>query len=145
MNEEAIAIALMKSEFGNHPCFIFFTHNFTVSLLFPTFSSHRSLIFVWLLSFLSISLSYYFSPVILPSILSSPLLLLSVCSPYLLISLSSPWFLYFFHAVCLCLSLPFTKSGLHPAFFYSLSLLCLPLALPLLHYCTTTTVQQRCP
>lgn len=43
----------MKSEFGNRPCFIFYTCNFSVFLLFSTFSFHRSFISVWPLSFFS--------------------------------------------------------------------------------------------
>lgn len=64
---ETIAIASMKSEFGNHPCFIVSTNNFSVSLLFSTFSFRLSFISVWpLSSFFFFFLSYYFSPFAYP-------------------------------------------------------------------------------
>jgi len=128
----------MKSEFGILALF-FLNYNFSVSLSFYTFSFHRSIsvgplyffFFLPVLLFFSFCLStlephiLLFSAIFL-SILISSLLILSVCSPYILVSLSSPWSLCFFLAVCTCLSICFTKFGLHPIFYFlSLSLICL--------------------
>lgn len=140
----------MKSEFGNHPCFIFFTYNFSVSLLFYTFSFHRSFISVWALYFffLPVLLSFsfclstfeplfyfsFYSSFHSPFITLNPFRFFSLLSAFSFFSMV-PLFLsrylytslYFFHQV---------RLSSHLLFFFSITNLSFLL---LYHLCTTCT------